>query len=302
MADDSVYLCDTEDYVTEAYANQNCFYCEASGEWDADPPEEEEENTLFEYNENVLYHVSYDRDAIRAGAFVMGVELEMEPKSEGETQEVVAALGGKLNATYILKYDGSVPNGVELVTAPMTLAEHRGARMNWADTLEKVRGIAHSGVGTTRCGMHIHVNKAAVSPLTVGKLLVFLNSDNTDSLVTTIAQRSGNTYCEKKYKRVSEGQFESDCRYERLNITRHTLEFRIFRGNLRAERVLKNIEFAVAAIAYCADAGIRDVSQPERFLAWLGERKRDYPALVAFLREKAVLAHKPATKENSPCV
>jgi hypothetical protein len=301
-SEDAVYIDDAEEYVTQDYAERHYFYHESAGEWRSYEEEtEDEDSLLFEYGEDVLDHVSYDRAAIRRGALLLGVELEMEPREGHSQADVVEALGGRAHETHILKYDGSIPTGAELVTAPLTLAEHRGERIDWRRTLAPVQTVAMSGAGTTHCGMHVHANKAAVTPLTIGKLLVFLNSDRTDELVTLVAQRRSNGYCEKKEKKVSDGRFGSESRYERLNITPNTLEFRVFRGNLRAERVLKNLEFVVASIAFCAESSIREVDNPARFLAWLVERERDYPALAAFLRERNALQPSKAKKGEKKC-
>lgn len=296
--EDAVWIEDEGEYVSQGYAARNYFYHEDVGEWHSYEPEDQ---LLYEYGEDALDHVTFDKAALRRGDLLLGVELEMQPNGSHEQKDVVEALGGREHDTFILKYDGSVPYGAELVTAPMTLAEHRGGRLDWPRLLENVRGIAMSGAGTTACGMHVHANKAAISPLTIGKLLVFLNGDRTDELVRLIAQRDGNTYCEKKDKRIGDGKYQSESRYERLNVTARTIEYRIFRGNLRAERVLKNLEFVVASIAYCGEASIRTVDDPTCFLAWLSTREKDYPYLAGFLREKNALKPAKAKKEKKAC-
>ncbi len=183
----------------------------------------------------------------------------------------------------------------------MTLEEHKDWR--WADVLESVQGIAQSGAGTTRCGMHVHINKAALSPLLLGKLLVFLNADHTDELICLIAQRRGNGYCEKDCKRLNDGgrlwRYASPDRYERLNVTRHTCEVRIFRGNLRPERVLKNIEFCHAAVAFCRDASMKEVASPRAFKEFLLKNRSVYPELVRFLGEKQVPAFATLVRETA---
>jgi hypothetical protein len=152
--------------------------------------------------------------------------------------------------------------------------------------------------------MHVHINKAALSPLLIGKLLVFLNHDYTDELVCIIAQRSSNGYCDKAEKRLKDGgyawgQGRSADRYERLNVTRTTCEVRIFRGNLRPERVLKNIEFCHAAVGFCRDVSMQDVASPRAFKDFLLKNRSIYPELVRFLGEKKVPAFATLVRETA---
>ena len=293
---DCVTAEDTRESVSEAYAQDN-WERDDDGNWYQDGVPNR--SGLMDYTTNI-----FDvRDLPEPGhRLVFGVELEMEPKSEDDAgqREIVEALGGD-DPDFILKSDGSLRSGVELVTKPMTLEEHKDWR--WADVLESVQGIAQSGAGTTRCGMHVHINKAALSPLLLGKLLVFLNADYTDELICLIAQRRGNGYCEKDCKRLNDGgrlwRYASPDRYERLNVTRRTCEVRIFRGNLRPERVLKNIEFCHAAVAFCRDASMKEVTSPRAFKEFLLKNRSIYPELVRFLAEKQVPAFAMLVRETA---
>ena len=295
----------TADCVTSEDSRETVSTSYAERHWEIDDDGNWYENGLpgprglLEYYTDIFA----ERDLPDPGKrLVFGVELEMEPKSEDDAgqREIVEALGGD-DPDFILKSDGSLRSGVELVTKPMTLEEHKDWR--WADVLESVQGIAQSGAGTTRCGMHVHINKAALSPLLLGKLLVFLNADYTDELICLIAQRRGNGYCEKDCKRLNDGgrlwRYASPDRYERLNVTRHTCEVRIFRGNLRPERVLKNIEFCHAAVAFCRDASMKEVASPRAFKEFLLKNRSVYPELVRFLGEKQVPAFETLVRETT---
>lgn len=294
---DCVTAEDTRESVSEAYAQDN-WERDDDGNWYQDGVPNR--SGLMDYTTNI-----FDvRDLPEPGhRLVFGVELEMEPESddkEGQS-DIVEALGAA-DPDFILKSDGSLDYGVELVTKPMTLEEHKDWR--WADVLRSVQSIACSGAGTTRCGMHVHINKAALSPLLIGKLLVFLNHDCTDELVCMVAQRSSNGFCEKVSKELKDGgdvwgERRSADRYERLNVTRATCEVRIFRGNLRPERVLKNIEFCHAAVAFCRDVSMQDVASPRAFKDFLLKNRSIYPELVRFLGEKKVPAFATLVRETA---
>jgi hypothetical protein len=146
----------------------------------------------------------------------------------------------------IAKHDGSLEDGgFELVTVPLTTEQVYGI-------FGKIKTL-----GDGRCsawdrgddvGHHIHLSKRAIGPLTLGKLLVFMNAERNRSFLEAIACRPAgfNHFCTKKVT----DQGNSD-RYEVLNVTDSTVEFRLFKSNLYGRAILKNHEFAVAAVRFC---------------------------------------------------
>lgn len=295
------HLSDTDEYVSPQYARRNCYYCESDDSWYSDSdnaPSSEDDygnGCLLDYSTDVLECCQHDSRALRKGALMFGVELEMEPRGHSTQSDVAAALGGKQTAKYILKDDGSLSSGVELVTIPMTLEQHR-ANFGWEATLAPVLTRAKSGAGTTHCGMHVHVNKAALTPLQIGKILVFMNSPKLARNISTIAQRESNGYCERSHKKVTDGKGQSDSRYDIANVGGRTVEFRLFRGNLRFARVLKNLEFCHAVVTYCGDASMLVLEDWSAFAAWLLARRGQYSELVKFLSGQKAAGFESATR------
>lgn len=280
---------DQGNYADRSWANDNWF-CSDDGDWyesEDDLPESEEsepENGMFEYHaKDVVQVCGWDKRNAR-NALVFGVELEMEPDGYDQS-DVSSALNGPQTERYILAHDGSLNDGVELITVPLTLAQHR-KDFGWEKILEPVLTIAKAGAGTDRCGMHVHINRAALTPLQIGKIMVFLNSSLLEEHMVRIAQRDSNSYCERKPKMLTSGRYTNDCRYERANLTDRTLEIRMFRSNLRHERVLKNIEFCEAMVHYTRECSMREIESWNAFSDWLLKRKHEYPELVRFLDEK----------------
>jgi hypothetical protein len=248
------------------------------------------------YGTNVLNVHGWPRET-PADALCFGVELEMEPR--GATQrEVVDELGGcRGNGRYILKEDGSLESGVELVTLPYMLDYHR-KQFGWSAILNPdLHRIARSGSGTNRCGIHVHVNRAALSPLTIGKMIVFLNNADNASLVTTIAQRASNGYASRDTaKKITD--IHCGNRYDLLNVSgSNTIEFRLFKGNLRPERVIKNLEFCHALIRFCEQNSVKASTRGPKFLQWLATRTQDYPALSQFLRDAGIMPSETSLAE-----
>lgn len=273
--------------VTRAYAEANFDYDEENEEYierGASPRQ-----SLLGYSANPFTYNEWDsRNA--NNALVFGVELEMEPRN-CSGRDLITKLGGsdQRGKNFILKHDGSLQDGVELVTMPFTLEQHKEEKaIRWKKLLTSVAGKAMSGAHTDRCGMHIHINKAALSALTIGKMLVFLNSEDLAPLITTIAQRGSGHYCERDTKKITDGVKTSDNRYDIMNVSgsHPTCEIRMFRGNLKVERVYKNIEFCHALVQYARQTGMQDLQDWGNFSRWLISKRGQYPFLVQFLIDK----------------
>lgn len=238
---------------------------------------------LHDHDEDVLDWCDYDKEILARGALVFGVELELEPVRHSSQGNLVEALGGRTTDSYILKDDASLESGVELVCIPLTLEQHRTS-FGWEEVLSPVQNIAK---GRARnCGQHVHINKAALTPFQIGKMLVFLNSRVMRERITTVAQRESNDYCRRSEKKVTDGGAVSGSRYDIVNVGERTVEVRMFQATIRADLVLKNVEFCHALVMFCRDASLNSVEQWDTFASWLVKRRGQYPNLVKFLAEQ----------------
>lgn len=313
----TVYVEDCGEYCDESVVGDFFYFWESDCEWHSDPePEPDDEETdgdsLLNYSTDIMDVLGWPR-GLKPDALCFGVELEMEAKGSNYANDIVSLLGGSdgtKTGRAILKHDGSLREGrgVELVTLPDTLEGHQSGY--WHKLLDsRLQRAAQSGAGTTNCGIHVHINRAALSPLTVGKLVVFLNNPANDAFVTTVAQRRSGGYCQRDERKakvtqayrpreISDDYYSrpSNTRYDIINVTGgSTVEIRMFRGNLRPERVLKNVEFCHALVMFCESAGIAQAASYSLFLAWLEKHRKAYPNLVGFLREHDYMA-KPVVR------
>lgn len=276
----------TEDTsATADYAQSNWYWSERADQWYTDyeysPEAEAEENgDIHDYDADVLDIHGWPDATPRLG-LCFGIELEMECGSgRGDLAE---ALGGRDGdgAKYILKSDGSLQNGIELVTGPYTLEYHQ-ARFNWERLTDKI-GDSASSYHTSTAGIHIHINRAAMSGLTLGKLLVFINDKANLAAIEGIAQRKANHWAQFHPKKVTDARYNDGDKYQSLNVRQRTVEMRIFKGNLNPKRILKNIEFAHAAVVYCAQASMQELGW-QNFWDWLRKpaNRKTYGNLIDF--------------------
>lgn len=206
----------------------------------------------------------------------VGVELEVNTSDLVEHAEAVIDQLG--NDHVYLKEDGSIGEGFEVVTHPHTFAEQRKLWENW----EAPSGMTSARSG--KCGIHVHYSRAGLSDLHINRMVVFLNAPENLRFIECIAQRSNNNYCRVKSKCITSQR--SYDRYEALNLCNdRTIEFRIFRGNTRKERILKCIEFAVATVNWTRDRSYRDLSY-SNFIVYVQKNAKQYPHLNSFIKEK----------------
>lgn len=215
------------------------------------------------------------------GKDLYGVELEVEHSFCPETgAKYVAQFLDKDYVTF--KRDGSLDSGgFEIVTRPDSMAVHK---RKFKALFDDRPGRKLTSWSNGRCGMHVHINKAALSQLQLGKMLCFLNEPSNQNMVAKIAGRRANRWC-RAYKKKVTDIHRPDERYVALNITERTAEMRIFRGTLSQAGFFKNLEFVEALVQFCAPAnrGIREAVSASEFCKWLP--RKQFPTLHKFLVE-----------------
>ena len=90
-----------------------------------------------------------------------GVELEIDDGGEDNTNaEKIERIANSENELIYIKHDGSLSEGMEIVTYPMSLDFHLH-QMPWADVLAKARNMGYRSHQSGTCGLHVHVNRTA---------------------------------------------------------------------------------------------------------------------------------------------
>ena len=229
---------------------------------------------------------------------MLGVELEVESIS-GEILDNARLVGraakNPKDSQYeaLLKSDGSLQNGFEIVSAPMVPARHLMADSLWdrVTTCEARRNLRSSDTRT--CGLHVHVSRAALSSLTIGKLVYFFNAPSNARFVKSIAGRDldQSNWAKLKTKKITGNDGTLD-RYEIVNLCpRQTIEIRAFKGTLKIETIKARIDFVTALLAWlplasCEALGARD------FIAWadLPQNRKAHPWLSKWLQSRNMIA------------
>ena len=227
-----------------------------------------------------------------------GVELEIDGAGKGSDNAdellKIANSDGTSEHIYI-KGDGSLDDGMELVTHPMSLEYHKN--YCWDDIMKKAIYLGYRSHQTSTCGLHIHVNRNCFGEdreeqdVVIARILYFVEhhwnellrfSRRTEYSMNRWAARYG---FEKNGRDILEKAKKGNLgRYAAVNLMNYmTIEFRLFRGTLKYNTFIAALELvnAICDLAInLSDEGITKMSWSE-FVDTVKE-----PELIQYLKER----------------
>ncbi len=275
--------CTCDDCGAECWDGDNHYaFCEGSSDDDSDS------SAIRAWDYDVLNTLNFLGQP--ADKLWLGVELEVECKSDsgrhrGELADVVAAA---MAGFAVLKSDGSLNDGFEIVTAPATIEIHREEWTKRFYGKSFIKGLRSWDAGT--CGLHVHISRQPLSKLTQAKIVGFCNIEENRTWMKKLAGRTS-SYAEfKDVERLGKQWGSQSSRYRVVNVENDdTLEFRIFKGSLRPERLWRALEFVHSLVKFCEQTSLEKL-QASQYLEWLGKHKKLYPSLAEFYFPKAAAA------------
>jgi len=296
--------CCTDNYIFSEYRDTYITY------EDHDQEEEEENQHSYNDEDEYIHHYDYDvmqdlsltalsHERVELNTAYYGVELEVERRKDCPTNigEKVHNLMNKTTPFAILKGDGSLANGFEIVTAPSTLNAHKKYWKPFFDSGdEAINNLKSWNTDTT--GLHIHISKSALSQIHIGKILVFINDEKNEEFITHIAGRSSNQWAKKSPKKISDGTRTDTDKYEAVNTShRYSIELRIFRGNLSNIGFFRVLEFIDALVNFVKATTPRKLSHTD-FIKWCEspQNRSSYPYFYGWLTRKSYCKGKPTRK------
>lgn len=211
-----------------------------------------------------------------------GVEVETEANSDSILTSASDKIHHKHGHEVLMKEDGSLDNGIELVTGKYSLEAQQALWPRLAETATKA-GLRSWKHETT--GLHVHLSRRFFSQLALGKFVVFVNSDNATIRrnLRKLAGRDSNSYACISKKTLCKAIHSDSERYEAVNLTNSaTIEVRIFKGTLKASHILADIEFCHALAYWVRECSILRCESWEEFWAYVLKNKKQYRNLVNF--------------------
>ena len=279
-------------YANEYDDNLRCCDCNSDYEsaceadYEAEREREEESNLIHSYSykpspiflnddgHKSFYATFPDSNSNRSSLY-MGFELELEtgrfPKREC-AQFVVETINTDTNDIVYLKEDGSLEDGFEIVSHPMTLGfamEH----FAWDGISGLIkRGCKSWDAGT--CGLHIHLSRSAFRDekhLFKFFKLILDNAPDVKRFAGRDSERWANfdknyflnawndydadghyvTRTNDSLMKFAKNEGRNDNRYCAVNLqNRHTVELRFFKPSLNPKTVQAALQFCDAVFNY----------------------------------------------------
>lgn len=240
-----------------------------------------------------------------------GVELEIDGAGEYDSNALrIIDTANVSDELIYCKHDGSLDEGFEIVTHPMTLDFHL-TRMPWSRICETAIEMGYKSHQAMSCGLHIHVNRDSFGETSdeqdeaIARILYFFEkhweellrfSRRTQRQLDRWAARYGYKEQPKEILEYAKKGYHGS-RYTCVNLCNtDTIEFRIFRGTLKLNTILATLRLVdkICELAmHMTDEDIKHISW-SRFVCNIAE-----PELVRYLKERRLYIndHVEATEE-----
>ena len=233
-----------------------------------------------------------------------GVELEIDNGgTDRYNAEKVLNIANADAENLYIKTDGSLDDGLELVTHPMTLEYHLNA-MPWAEILHKAQSMDYLSHAAGTCGLHVHISRLAFGctyeqqEAAIARLLYFVEkfwaellrfSRRTQGQMNRRAARYGIRLTPSE--QMNHAKNSCAGRYTAVNLTSaDTVEIRMFRGTLKLNTLKATLEMVnhlVEMAVSMSDSEVQDMS----WFDFLDEIKE--PELIQYLKERRLYVNEP---------
>ena len=233
--------------------------------------------------------------------FYFGVELEIDKGGEEhDNAREILSVANKKDERLYAKHDGSIYNGFELISHPLSLEYHR-SEMPWQEIMETALELGYKSHLTDTCGLHVHINRDAFGETheerdaAIGRVVYFVekhwselvkfsrrkeaNLNRWAARYATISNTSKETYAKAKGKCMG--------RYVAVNLLNcETIEFRIFRGTLRYKTFIATLQL----VAHICDLAAIMFDEDFEKMSWsdfvLTINENEMPELIEYLKSK----------------
>lgn len=239
------------------------------------------------------------------GERYFGVELEIDGAGERNDRACrlldIANRGG--HEHIYIKHDGSLDDGMEIVTHPMTLHYHL-RDMPWGDVADEALRMGYTSHKACTCGLHVHVNRDAFGDTdteqeeVVARILFFVENHWNELLRFSRRSRSQMEQWAARYGRkddpkavLDNAKKEHYQRYKCVNLTNYsTIEFRMFRGTLKLNTLLATLQM----VDRICDVALNLTDEEMQELTWTEFTVGcTAPELVQYLKERRLYVSEP---------
>ena len=236
-----------------------------------------------------------------------GVELEIDGAGkEDEYAEELLDIANMREDHIYIKTDGSLDDGMEIVTHPMSLEYHN--EFCWEDIMHHAVRLGYRSHQTSTCGLHVHVNRDSLGENrdkqdeVISRILYFVEhhwnemlkfSRRSEYAMNRWAARYG---YENSPKAIMDKAKKNYGRYVAVNLCNyHTIEFRLFRGTLKYNTLIATLEL----VNRICDIALSYTDDEMSKLSWsefVSEITK--PELIQYLKERQLYINEKVTTEE----
>lgn len=250
----------------------------------------------YSFKPNPLFFSNDDND------LKIGVELEINgAKTYKQMYDDIVYINKIFHTLYLkdnyfcdfvyLKRDASIGyDGFEIVSHPATIKYHKN-NTPWNLFFENSQMKKR-----VNCGLHFHIDKSFLNLFQIKLLDLFINQYV--PLIKLIAGRKPNRYCKNNRNKKYEQLGRSLSRYEMLNFTDNTIEFRFFKSPTSYKKFLLRIEFVDSFVKFIKTLNafelLKQIDQTNElfnnfwieYFKYLNDNEKLYPNCYKFLKQK----------------
>lgn len=260
---------------------------------------------------DVIQDYDYEPDMYFHGESMdlhLGIELEIDEGGENHRNaDIISTIIGH-NHNYVM-HDGSIDNGFEIATMPMTLDYMHSISDNFKDAFAIARNLGYKSHDTNSCGLHIHFDRAFFGRNR--------STQNTKAAyLTLIMERNWEKFIKfsrRNYSRVEQWANKMDLvkdiyaddteedlsnkfhdkygngdKYIALNTSHsNTYELRIFRGTLKYETFMATAQFVDNLVRVAKDCPNLAKAQQITFADIISHKS--YPELDEYIHARGIL-------------
>ena len=267
--------------------------------------------TCFDDFQDEIEEYSYKPDVtfFGDGKLYMGVELEVdEGGKDDENAHTLKEIANFRHEHIYIKADGSLEDGFEIVSHPMSLQYHQ-EEMDWESVLKEAVGMGYRSHQTSTCGLHVHVNRDAFGSNqaeqeeVIAKILFFVEkhwnemfrfSRRSQYNMDRWSARYGFEKTGKEILEKAKSGYTS--RYVAVNLKNYyTIEFRLFRGTLKYNTFIATLQMVqkICDVALSmSQEDLENLSWSE-FVAGI-----ETPELIQYLKERRLYINEKITIEE----
>ena len=244
------------------------------------------------------------------GPRFFGVELEIDGAGEDSDSagRILRIANGDGAERVYCKHDGSLDDGFEIVTHPMSLDCHQ-KKMPWKQVLAEAVSLGYVSHKAGTCGLHVHVSRAAFGidereqDAAIARILYFFEkhweellkfSRRTPRQLERWAARYG--YREQPRDILDHAKKGGGYgRYASVNLqNQDTVEFRIFRGTLKYNTLIATLQL----VNRICDVALFLSDEELKALSWTTFVSGcTQPELIRYLKERRLYVNEPVETE-----